>query len=300
MRVATRRVLQRCWLGVLVAAALGAAAQPRAQPAPGEDTLVLAADATLADAVRSGDKSVARRLLSLQFSAVDETGKVHERKEFLNGLKEVAASAANDAEVKIYGRVAMVTGHRKSALGSEVFFLDIWAKQKGSWRALVAQDVVLAAPGAPADAELDPQLLRDAAKFVDCKNPCETIPYRVRSPAEQDIINTFQAIEKATFTRNPAEYAKHVADEFMHYRSGSPPISKSERVAFIEDQKTQNIPAILPAIQTMRLWVYGDGAAMVSADGGPDDTVPLSRTARVWVRRNGQWQMAISVQTDIK
>jgi hypothetical protein len=158
MRVATRRVLQRCWLGVLLAAALGAAAQPRAQPAPGEDTLVLAADTTLADAVRSGDKSVARRLLSLQFSAVDETGKVHERKEFLNDLKEVAASAANDAEVKIYGRVAMVTGHRKSALGSEVFFLDIWAKQKGSWRALVAQDVVLAASGAPADAELDPQL----------------------------------------------------------------------------------------------------------------------------------------------
>ena len=50
----------------------------------------------------------------------------------------------------------------------------------------------------------------------------------------------------------------------------------------------------------MRLWVYGDGAAMVSTNGVPDDAAPLLRIARVWVRRNGQWQMAVSAQTVIK
>ena len=38
----------------------------------------------------------------------------------------------------------MVVGNRKSALGSDVFFLDIWAKQKSAWRTLTMQDVVLA------------------------------------------------------------------------------------------------------------------------------------------------------------
>ncbi len=50
--------------------------------------------------------------------------------------------------MSVYGLVAMVTGTRKSAQGSPVFFLDIWAKQKGSWRALTMQDVVLGASDA--------------------------------------------------------------------------------------------------------------------------------------------------------
>ncbi len=50
----------------------------------------------------------------------------------------------------------------------------------------------------------------------------------------------------------------------------------------------------------MRLWVYGDGAAMISNNGLPDVSEPLMRVARVWVKRNGQWLMVISVQTEIK
>jgi hypothetical protein len=300
-----RSATQRWWLGLFVATALIAVlVELRAQTAPSEDALVLEADQALGAAMRGDDKSVARKLLSLQFTFVDGNGKIHERKDFLADLKTAAAAPPSDPVVKIYGRIGMVTGHRKSADGRDVFFLDIWAKQKRTWRALVSQDVALAeaeaqgVPIKPDAAELEK--FREIAKFLDCKNPCETIPYRVRSPAEQDIVNTFQAIEKATVAHDAAEYAKHMADEFVHYRSDSPPISKSERIAFIEDQKKQNIPTVLTAIQSMRLWVYGDGAAMISDNGVPDDTQALLRIARVWVKRNGQWQMVISVQTDVK
>jgi len=301
-----RSATQRWWLGLFVAAALIAVlAELRAQIAPGEDVLVLEADQALGAALRADDKSVARRLLSLQFTYVDANGKIHERKDFLADLKTAAAAAPGDPGVKIYGRIGMVTGHRKSADGRDVFFIDIWAKQKRTWRALVIQDVALAEPEAQRVTPIKPdaagqEKLREMAKFLDCKNPCQTIPYRVRSPAEQDIVNTFQAIEKATNAHDAAEYEKHMADEFVHYRSDSPPISKSERIAIIEDQKKQNIPALLTAIQSMRLWVYGDGAAMISDNGVPDDTQPLLRIARVWVKRNGQWQMVISVQTDVE
>jgi ketosteroid isomerase-like protein len=298
-----QRVTQRFWRAALAAGLLVAVlVAPRAEPAPGEDQLVLAADTALADAMRAGDKSAVRRLLSLEFTYTDANGALHGRKQFVTDLKSVAPAAATGVNVKIYGLVAMVTGNRKSALGSDVFYLDIWVKEKRAWRALAMQDVLVAA-GALAAGPVTPEeagLRGELAKVFDCKNPCETIPYRVRSPAEQDIVNTFQAIAKATFAHDADGYAKHLADEFMHYESGVAPAAKPERVAHVENEKAHNIPAILTAIQSMQLWVYGDGAAMLSVNGVPGDSEPLLRIARVWVKRNGQWQMAISVQTDVK
>jgi ketosteroid isomerase-like protein len=298
-RAATRLSFQRWLLGALgVGALIVVVAQSRAQPAPAsEDALVLSVDESLSDALRAGDKSVVRKLLSLQFSFVDENGKVFERKEFLGGLKDVAAAPASDATVKIYGRVAMVTGHRKSGHGGDVFFLDIWAKQKGAWRALMAQDVVLAASGAPTATATVPGA--DATAY-ECKNPCQTIPYRVRSPAEQDIVNSFQAIEKAVVGHDADEWSKHIADEFVLYGSGRTPIPKSERIAAIKRRKESNATVRVGEIETMRLSVYEDGAAMIATHSLPDNSRPQYHAACILVKRNGQWLTAISVQTDVK
>ena len=293
---AMRRAMRRVWPGLLIAAALIAiAVEGRAQQPSGEDAAVLSADGALGDAMRGGDKSAARRLLSLQFSYADETGKIHERKDFLDDLKSVAPAAATDVKVNVYGGVAMVAGNRKSALGSDVFFLDIWAKQKNAWRTLTMQDVVLAKepPAAANPAAAD-------ARAYECKNPCETIPYRVRSAAEQDIVNAFQAIEKASIAHDAGEWQKHVAGEFMLYRSGRAPIPRPDLVATIEQQKQKDAPVRLSEIETMRLSVYGDGAAMIATLADPDNAHPPYRAASVWVKRNGQWQLAISVETEIK
>jgi hypothetical protein len=289
---------QRWWLGVIVAGVLIAVlAELHAQPAPSEETAVLAADQALNAAMRGGDKSVARRLLSLQFTFVDSQGKIHERKDFLADLKTVATASDGDPAVKIYGRIGMVTGHRKTADGREVFFLDIWAKQKRAWRALVSQDVMLAAADVPRAA---PAVSTAPAAPYDCKNPCQTIPYRVRSPAEQDIVNSFQAIEKAAIGHNADDWSKHVADEFVLYGSDRPPILKSGRIAAINRQKESNTPVRVGEVQAMRLAVYDDGAAMIATHVMADNSRPSYQAARVWVKRNGQWQMAISVQTEVK
>ena len=311
MRRAVHLAMQRWSLGVLVAAVLVTVlAEPKAQPAPGEDAQVLAADQSLGDAMRAGDTSIARRLLSLQFTFVDENGKIHVRKDFLADLKSVAGAAPSDAKVKIYGLVAMVTGHRKSAQGDDAFFLDIWTKQKRAWRALTMQDVVLAAadappaPAAPA-ASAAPAAPSAESKPYECKNPCHAIPYRVRSPAEQDIVNAFQAIEKAAIAHDADEWGKHIADEFVLYGSGRAPIAKSGRIATIKRQNETNAAVTVGEVATMQLAVYGDGAAMIATQVMPDNVAPGNsrppyRAARVWVKRNGQWQMAISAQTDIK
>jgi hypothetical protein len=298
MRGATWPAVQRwilCGLGAIVLIAV--VVESRAQPAPsGDEAAVLAADEALGAAMRAGDKLTARKILSLQFSFVDEDGKVYERKNFLAGLKDIAAAPASDVKVTIYGRIGMVTGHRKSARDNEVFFLDIWAKQKGTWRALAAQDVELGSSDAlPVASAPNP----DAVPY-DCKNPCQTIPYRVRSPAEQDIVNSFQAIEKASVGHEAEEWSKHVADEFVLYGSRRTPITKSGRIAAIERQKQTNATVQVGEVEALRLAVYDDGAAMIASHVSPDDSRPPYRATRVWVKRNGQWQMAISVQTDVK
>ena len=298
MREAPWPAVQRwtlCALGAIVLIAV--VVESRAQPAlSGDEALVLAADESLGAAMRAGDKAIARKILSLQFSFIDEDGKLYDRKNFLAGLKDIAAAPASDVKVTIYGRIGMVTGRRKSARDNDIFFLDIWAKQKGAWRALVEQDVELGASDAPPVASA---LNADALPY-DCKNPCQTIPYRVRSPAEQDIVNSFQAIEKAAVGHDADEWSKHVADEFVLYGSGRSPISKSGRIAAIERQKQANAAVQVGEVEAMRLVVYDDGAAMIASHVSPDDSRPSYRAARVWVRRNGQWQMAISIQTNVK
>ncbi len=298
MREAPWPAVQRwilCALGAIILIAV--VVESRAQPAPsGDEALVLAANESLGAAMRAGDKTIARKILSLQFSFIDDDGKLYDRKNFLAGLKDIAAAPASDVKVTIYGRIGMVTGRRKSVHDSEVFFLDIWAKQKGTWRALAAQDVELGSSDAPPVASA---LNADALPY-DCKNPCQTIPYRVRSPAEQDIVNSFQAIEKAAVGHDADEWSKHVADEFVLYGSGRSPISKSGRIAAIERQKQANAAVQVGEVEAMRLAVYDDGAAMIASHVSPDDSRPPYRAARVWVRRNGQWQMAISIQTNVK
>jgi hypothetical protein len=282
--------------GVLIAAFALPKAQPKAQPVAADETAVFAADGALGEAMRVGDKAAVRRLLALQFTLVDADGKTHPRKEFLAELKRLAPAPASDVKIRSFGLVAAVTGRHKSAHDSDVFFIDVWAKQKGAWRALLMQDVPIAADDAPA-ATAAPAPAAEPQPYA-CDNPCKTIPYRVRSTAEQDVINTFQTIMKAIVAHDVNEWAKHIADDFVAYASGRAPIAKSVRIAAIERQQEGNATVRVGEVQTMRLAVYGDSAVMIATD--VDEARPPYRAARVFVKRGGQWLMAISVHTDVK
>jgi hypothetical protein len=296
-RFGSRRAVRCLGLALLaVSLATVVLVQTRAQTVAGEDPALLAADTALNDAMRGADRSVVRRLLSLQFTYTDEGGRAYSRKDFLADLKNLSAAPPSDRKVAMYGLVAAVTGERKPVQGNPSFFLDIWVRQKGAWRALAMQNVVLAETNAPAA----PAARGEEIKPRECKNPCQTMPYRVRSPAEQEVLNSFLAIEKASIAHDAQEWSKHVADEFVLYRSGQSPISKMARIATIERQKEAGSPGIVGELQAVRLAVYGDAAAMIATEIVPDNSRPPYRAAQVWVRRNGQWLMAISVQTDIQ
>ena len=285
-------------LGVVAAGALIAAfalpkSQPKARPAA-LDEVVLAADNALGAAIRTADRTAARRLLTLQFTFVDADGKIHPRREFLGDLKKVAARPATDIKVRNFGSLAMMTGKHTSAQGADVFFLDIWVKQKGAWRALLMQDV-------PIRAGEDAAALRPIPVAVvgadACDNPCNTIPYRVRSAAELDVARTYQTITKAVAAHDAGAWAKYVAEEFVAYASSRAPLARSSRIAAIEDHNDDGAVRV-GEVKTMRLSVYGDGAVMVATEAnGPQ---PAYRAARVFVKRNGRWLMAATAQTDLR
>jgi hypothetical protein len=292
--LASRRAVRRLALALLAASLVTAhIVRTRAQSA---EESVTAADRALADALRTGDRTIARKLLSLQFSYTDEAGRAYSRHEFLADLKNLSAATAGDPKLTMYGLLATVTGDRNSAEGNTAFFLDIWVKQKGAWRALARHNVAIADNAAPAASPSS----RNDGKAIECTNPCQTMPYRVRSPAEQDVLNSFLAVEKASIAHDAQEWSKHVTDDFMLYRSGYAPIDKAARIAAIERQKQAGSPVTVGEIQAVRLSVYGDAAAMITTQMVPDNSRPPYRAARVWVRRNGQWLMTVSVQTDIQ
>ena len=292
--LAGRRAVRRFALALLAASLVAAhIVRTRAQSA---EEFVAAADRALGDALRAGDRTVARKLLSLQFTYTDEAGRAYSRHEFLADLKNLSAAKAGDPKVTMYGLLATVTGERKSAEGNAVFFLDIWVKQKGAWRALARHNVVVADDAAPAASASS----RDDGKANECTNPCQTMPYRVRSPAEQDVLNSFLAFEKASIAHDAQEWSKHVTEDFVLYRSGYPPSDKAARIVAIERQKQAGAPGTVGVIQAVRLSVYGDAAAMITTQMVPDNSRPPYRAARVWVKRNGQWLMTVSVQTDIQ
>src|SRR5262252_2795122 len=131
---------------------MGAHAKRSKRRLPTDRETVLAAAKALADAIRRGDKAAADKLLARDFSFIDASGRVHARRGVLAALKAGPRRSGRKPRVKLYGRVALVTGTAKSAQAGahdDLFAVDVWGvKGPEGWRALIHHNNVLAAPSA--------------------------------------------------------------------------------------------------------------------------------------------------------
>jgi ketosteroid isomerase-like protein len=262
---------------------------------------VLAAAKALQAAIRGGNATAAETFLARDFSFIDAAGHVHSRRSVLNALKASPRSAGTQVKVRDYGRVALVTGSYKSAQAgerSDLFALDVWVKDANKWKALIHHNNVLARPDAPsAHASAAPRPMN--APPPRCVNPLEVVPYQPKSQAERDIIAAFQALELAVTRNDPEEWKKHVADEFVVTRTRQHPTDKAARMAFMETQRAINAETFVAEVVTLKVWVLGDAAIMRADHAMPGNRRPPYRATRLWVQRDGRWQMAISQQTTI-
>lgn len=274
----------------------------RLRSAPGARQSVLAAAKALQAAIRAGNAAVAEKLLARDFSFIDAAGHEHARREVLSALKASPRGAGTKVKVRDYGRVALVTGSYRSAQAeerSDLFALDVWVKDGGKWKALIHHNNVLARPDAPS-AHTSGTSRPINAPSPRCINPLEEVPYRPKSQAERDIIAAFQALELAVTRNDPDEWTKHVADEFVVTRTGQHPTDKAARMAFMATQRAINAETYVAEVVSLRFWVLGDAAVMRADHAMPGNRRPPYRATRLWTKRNGRWQMAVSQQTTIQ
>lgn len=277
----------------------GAAAAQERKPgaAVNGDRAVLEADQAVGRAIRAADKTAAGALLDEQFTWIDRAGKSRTKAQVVQDLTTPASGTDGDTDVKArsYGQVGVVTGtHRISAQNVDVRFLRVWVKRPAGWRALVHQGNTILANVPPT------QQGPAVGAGGDCENPCRSIPYKPKTAAEQEIIASYQALETAVATHDADAWAPHFADEFVVIGRDGHATAKPERIAAIKKQKEAGAPTNPGPLQSMQMWVFGNAAVMTSHHVTASASKTPYRVTRVWVKRDGRWQMAYSQQTTIQ
>jgi len=68
----------------------------------------------------------------------------------------------------------------------------------------------------------------------------------------------------------------------------------------METQASINAETFIAQVEYLKFWVLGDAAVMRADHVMPGNRRPPYRATRLWVKRDGHWQMAISQQTTIQ
>lgn len=248
--------------------------------ATNDERAVRTVDQALLTAISENDVRALGRLTDPQFSWTDSDGKTYSRADVRRALPRVADQRQAAAKVFFYGRVAMVRSNRDN-----VYALRIFVKRGKNWRALVYHEVTANPP--------PPSVAGSAAPAVaPCENPCKTLPYKPRNAAESAMIRSWQELETAVSVGKGADWAPHAADEFFVVNN-SRVQDKAARIAAV------NRGAASPApLTSATLYDFGDAIVMI-ADHQPDSGKPY-HVSRIWVKRDGLWQMAVSFQNTVQ
>ena len=220
----------------------------------------------------------------------------------LNALQASPRGAGAQVKVRDYGRVALITGSYKSAQAGErndLYALDVWVKEADGWKALIHHNNVLARPDAPAAhaaAAPRPATRRRRAATTRWRS-CPTSRNRRPSATSSRRSRRWSGRSRATI---PDEWTKHVADEFVVTRTRQHPTDKAARMAFMATQRAINAETFVAEVTALKFWVLGDAAIMRADHAMPGNRRPPYRATRLWVKRDGRWQMALSQQTTIQ
>jgi len=245
---------------------------------------LLAANKALMAAAANSDGDSAEPLLDAAFTATDANGRTESRDEALHDSVTFIDIPSGNPQIHLYGDVGVVTTENGKR---HVMF--IWVKRAEGWRALVFHEVRQVETVAPAS----------GAGSNDCTNPCKTVPYNPKNADEKDVILSWQKLETAVTGHDSKEWARHVADEFVVISSGSDkPVYKADRMAALDRQKKTNSPSAPVPLVSAEMFDFSNAIVML-CNHKRDEGKP-TRVSRVWIKRDGKWQMAYSFQTTVQ
>jgi hypothetical protein len=273
---------------VLTAGTSTALAAPASQA---NQLAVQQADHAFVNALNKWDGASLSGLMARGFAWTDASGRTLDRQHFLQGAGQ-SATAGPETKLHDYSTVMFLTGSVKTP-GAHVRFVRVWVNEAGKWRILLGQQTNIEG-GSKKEQTTVPA-------GTTCENPCKTVPYH-GSPEQQQVVESWQALETAVNQRNADEWARHVGDEFVfNIRENGNPLTKADRVATIRKQssgsRVTDIGAVVP--DSMDVRVFGNTAVMRDTQQPTVRARPY-RAMRIWAKRDGRWQLVYSQQTTIE
>jgi hypothetical protein len=243
------------------------------------DDELLTADRALVTALAERKTTAAANLLDDEFTWIDSQGRVLSKPQIIQNLPQPPlAERGLIPLIHRYGAVASVAVERE-----KIFVLRIWVRRAQGWRLLTYHEVSQTVPAMP-----------HGPGRKDWDNPCRTLPYEPRNEDERDCLAAWQRLETAVMTHDAETWARHVADEFLVVGAARRH-TKADRKAVIEEQKRTDANSAPSPLVSARLFGFPD--AMVMTCEHQPFHGKAARVSRVFVKRDGQWLMAVSFQT---
>ena len=273
------------------AIAAGLIALPAVQASParslGTDDAtpaVLQADHSFLQAFQKADRATADRLLDADFTWIDSQGKNQSREEVLKKLP-APANADVDVHSRVYGQSAVLRANR-----GKVQVLRVWIERSSGWKLILYQEVTQVEKSEPPAAD-------DASSA--CENPCKSIPFEPETQSEKEAIASWQGVMRAMATNDADAYAPLIAEEFTATDTHRDrPFTKTDRLAQIQKQKQSGARSMPPEMISARMFDFGETVMMIAREHRPGAKSFFN--TRMWVKRDGRWQMLFSFNTRIE
>ena len=268
---------------------------------------VSADDQAVEVANRAFEKAVAKDPVALEmqtdpaFTWIDATGTFQSREEILDAfgagtapqLLVLTTAVGVQLTTRIFGQLAFVQVH-----AGRSYSLRIFAKQNNGWRAVHVIELTQPQGEAPASAT-GAAVPSEEGVITVCINPCKVVPFKPGTPAAKGAFADWREMELGSLARNMDLWGRHVLDDVIIVDSGgNGTISKAQRIANTLRQKqagvrTNEVPPVLWA----RAFEFGDTVLLLMIQQ-PYKGQPYYGT-RIYVNRDGRYQMAVSYHTSI-
>jgi hypothetical protein len=290
MRDLMRKVLVAGFLGSGTMGALACLAIA----ADDDRQAVLRADHELVHALETANTAGVEKLLDADFTWISTDGRNQSREDVLRAMPKPLVGDEGDVKVleRAYGQVGEI-----AVDSGRSHVLRLWVKRRAGWRALHFNEIVQPASQATSG---DVAVPSEAGVVTPCVNPCKSVPFQATSPSAQAAMTALQELDTGSANRDMDLWASRVLEECLIVDSaGTKPITKAERMAKTMQQKqtgadTNEAPPLLWA----QLYDFGDTVVMLALHQ-PYKAKPYYAT-RLWVKRDGRFQLAASYHTTIK
>jgi len=260
-------------------------------PATAEE---FAPDHTFRAALAKHDAKIVPAMIAQDFSWITADGEISDRVMTLAALDTFAAALKDESEVQVHfygrsinGRLATVRG-----VHNGMRFLRIYARRARGWQAFAMIDTPVATQAGPASVEAQ-------AGQGDCDNPCRTVPYTPKTAMDEAILAAWQKTKMVEWKPDAKVWANFIADEFMIINKTTAR-TKAEREEIARRQEASGVGTPGDPVVSMRIVDFSDDAAVMFSEHVPVRGGKPYRNIRIWVLRDGRWQLAISQQSEIK